>query len=43
MADDLDVTEPARSTELTTRALRFSTTAQEFVSCARLWRAGSLE
>ena len=43
IADDLETTEPARSTELTTRALRFSTTAQEFASCARLWRSESLE
>lgn len=43
VADDLDVTEPARSSELTTRALRFSTTAQDFASCARLWRHHSLD
>lgn len=43
IADDLDDTEPARSSELTTRALRFSTTAQELASCARLWRMDSLE
>ncbi|TFC96256.1 MULTISPECIES: DNA-directed RNA polymerase subunit beta [Cryobacterium] len=43
IADDLETTEPARSTELTTRALRFSTTAQEFASCARLWRSESLD
>lgn len=43
VADDLDVTEPARSTELTTRALRFSKTAVELTSCARLWRSDSLE
>ena len=43
VADDLDATEPARSGELTRRALRFSTTAQEFTSCARLWRLRSLE
>lgn len=43
VADDLDGTEPGRSTELTTRALRFSTTAQDFTSCARLWRADSLD
>ncbi len=42
IADDLDATEPAKSSELTTRALRFSTTAQEFTSCARLWRNQSL-
>ncbi len=43
LADDLEATEPARSTELTTRALRFSTTAHEFAACARLWRSDSLE
>ncbi len=43
VADDLDATEPARSSELTTRALRFSTTAQDFASCARLWRHHSLD
>jgi len=43
VADDLEVTEPVRSSELTTRALRFSTTAEEFGSCARLWRGRSLD
>ncbi|MCU1408420.1 MAG: DNA-directed polymerase subunit beta [Microbacteriaceae bacterium] len=43
IADDLDHTEPGRSSELTTRALRFSTMAQEFSSCARLWRHDSLD
>ncbi|RNE64034.1 DNA-directed RNA polymerase subunit beta [Cryobacterium tepidiphilum] len=43
LADDLDHTEPERSSTLTTQALRFSTTAQEFASCARLWRHDSLE
>ena len=43
VADDLEMTEPLRSSELTTRALRFSTTAQEFSSCARLWRSDSLD
>ena len=43
VADDLETTEPLRSTELTTRALRFSTTGQEFGSCARLWRSDSLD
>ena len=43
VADDLDATEPARSSELTTRALRFSTTAQDFASCARLWHQHSLD
>ncbi|MCX7523370.1 DNA-directed RNA polymerase subunit beta [Microbacterium sp. STN6] len=43
IADDHDVTEPARSAELTTRALRFSETANELAGCARLWRSDSLE
>lgn len=43
VADDLEATEPERSTELTTRALRLSTTANELVSCARLWRHESLD
>lgn len=43
VADDLDVTEPERSSELTTRALRYSTLAAELSSCARLWRSESLD
>jgi len=43
VADDSDSTSPERASELTTRALRFSTTANEFVSCARLWRTDSLD
>jgi hypothetical protein len=43
VADDLDVTEPQRSTELTRRALRYSTIATELAACARLWRAESLD
>jgi hypothetical protein len=43
LADDLDPTEPERASELTTRALRFSKIASELTSCARLWRAESLE
>ena len=43
VADDCEATEPERSSELTTRALRFSQTAQELTSCARLWRNDSLE
>lgn len=43
VADDLESTEPGRATELTTRALRLSTTANELVSCARLWRHESLD
>ncbi|MES2169704.1 MAG: DNA-directed RNA polymerase subunit beta, partial [Actinomycetota bacterium] len=36
IADDADAASPDRASELTTRALRFSTTAAEFTSCARL-------
>ena len=43
VADDADLTAPQRASELTTRALRLSQTAAEFVSCARLWRAGTLD
>jgi len=43
VADDFEATEPNRSSLLTTRALRFSTTAAEFGACARLWRTDSLE
>lgn len=43
VADDSDVAFPKRASELTTRALRFSQTAAEFTSCARLWRAGTLD
>ena len=43
VADDVELTSPERATELTTRALRLSQTAGEFVSCARLWRAGALD
>lgn len=43
VADDADAAEPARSAELTTRALRLSTLAHELTSCARLWRHESLD
>jgi hypothetical protein len=43
VADDLDVTNPERSTELTSRALRLHHTAAELAACARLWRAESLD
>ena len=43
IADDADVTNSERATELTTRALRFTQLAEEFTACARLHRAGSLE
>lgn len=43
VADDTDLTNPERATELTTRADRLSLTADEFASCARLYRSGNLE
>ena len=43
VADDSDAAEPARSADLTTRALRLSTLASELSSCARLWRHESLD
>jgi hypothetical protein len=43
VADDSDAAAPDRASELTTRALRFSQTAAEFASCARLWRSGGLD
>ncbi|MBX3094928.1 MAG: DNA-directed RNA polymerase subunit beta [Cryobacterium sp.] len=42
IADDFEPTEPERSSELTTRALRYSTTALELATCARLWRSETL-
>ncbi|WP_166877439.1 MULTISPECIES: DNA-directed RNA polymerase subunit beta [unclassified Salinibacterium] len=43
VADDQEGHNPERSSELTRRALRLSTTAQELTACARLWRSDSLE
>ncbi len=43
IADDQEVTSPERSTELTTRAQRLITTADELMSCARLARADMLD
>ncbi|HWH25215.1 MAG TPA: DNA-directed RNA polymerase subunit beta [Pseudolysinimonas sp.] len=43
VADDQDAASPARSTELTTRALRLSTTADELTTCARMARADTLD
>jgi hypothetical protein len=42
-ADDYESLNPERSTELTSRALRLSQTAEELTTEARLWRAGSLD
>lgn len=41
-ADDYEVTEPERASELTTRALRLSTYAQDLSASAALWRMGAL-
>jgi hypothetical protein len=43
VADDQDVASPDRASELTTRALRLTTTADELTACARLARDGALE
>ncbi|UAJ78611.1 DNA-directed RNA polymerase subunit beta [Leifsonia sp. ZF2019] len=44
VADDRDVVlDTERAAELTTRALRFTTTAEELTACARLWRSDSLD
>ena len=43
VADDSDPVNPERATELTTRADRLALTADEFSTCARLFRSGSLE
>lgn len=43
VADDREAIDPERSSELTTRALRFTRTAEELTACARLWRTDSLD
>lgn len=43
LAHDADRTEPERASELTARAARLATIAEELSACARLWRAGSLD
>lgn len=43
VADDAELTNPARATELTSRAARLTQTAAEFTACARLHRSGQLE
>jgi hypothetical protein len=43
VADDVDAITPERASELTTRALRFTLTADEFTACARLSRADNLD
>ena len=43
LADDVDTTEPDRATELTTRADRYATMAEELSACARLHRSDALD
>lgn len=43
VADDQDSAHPERASELTTRALRLTTTAEELSACARLARSGALD
>ncbi|WP_369962372.1 DNA-directed RNA polymerase subunit beta [Leifsonia sp. EB34] len=43
LADDREALDPERASELTTRALRFTRTAEELTTCARLWRTDSLD
>lgn len=43
IADDQELVNPERASELTTRAARYSLTAEEFVMCSRLFRAGTLD
>ncbi|WP_433862120.1 hypothetical protein [Streptomyces sp. L7] len=43
VADDREALDPERASELTTRALRFTRTAEELTTSARLWRTDSLD
>jgi hypothetical protein len=43
VADDQDAANPERATELTTRAQRLVTTADELMACARMSRADTLD
>lgn len=43
VADDQEGAHPDRASELTTRALRLTTTGEELTACARLARADALE
>lgn len=43
VADDQDAASPERATELTTRARRLSTTADELAACARMARDDTLD
>jgi hypothetical protein len=43
IADDQELVNPERASELTTRAARYSLTAEEFVMCSRMFRSGTLD
>lgn len=43
VADDVEGTEPARSSALTTQAFRLSETAADLAACSSLWRMDSLD
>lgn len=43
VADDVENTEPERSTALTNQALRLSETAADLAACSALWRMDSLD
>ncbi len=43
IADDSELINPERATELTTRAARLQVMASEFTACSRLYRAGNLD
>lgn len=43
VADDIEKTEPERSTGLTTQAFRLSETAADLAACSALWRRESLD
>lgn len=42
LADDYESTEPGRASDLTTRALRLSSYAQDLSAASTLWRSGTL-
>lgn len=43
LANDAETASSERASDLTSRALRFSTTGTELSTCARLWRADGLD
>ncbi|PJJ81657.1 hypothetical protein CLV85_0835 [Salinibacterium amurskyense] len=43
IADDQELLDPERATELTTRASRYSLMAEELTGCAKRYRAGALD